>query len=64
MTLQPLWTLAFFFSFLIYIQPVGLLGGRSARRKAATYTEYTHTDIHALSVIRTHDPSVREGEDC
>jgi hypothetical protein len=22
-----------------------------------------HTDIHALSVIRTHDPSVRAGED-
>jgi hypothetical protein len=22
-----------------------------------------HTDIHALSGIRTHDPSVREGED-
>jgi hypothetical protein len=37
-------------------------------RKAATHTqdrtntEYTHTDIHALSVIRTHDPGVRTGE--
>jgi hypothetical protein len=41
----------------------------SARRKAATYTqditttEYTHTDIHASSGIRNHEPSVRAGED-
>jgi hypothetical protein len=39
--------------------------GGSARRKAATYmqnntnTEQTHTDIHALSGTRNHDPSVR-----
>jgi hypothetical protein len=39
------------------------------RRKAATYTqdntnrELTHTDIHASSWIRTHDVSVRAGED-
>jgi hypothetical protein len=43
--------------------------GGSARRKAATYTqnntntEQTHTDIHASSGIRTHDPSVRASED-
>jgi hypothetical protein len=28
-----------------------------------TNTELTQTDIHALSGIRTHDPSVRAGED-
>jgi hypothetical protein len=45
------------------------LNGGSARRKAAIYTqnntnaEYTHTDIHASSGIRTYDPSVRAGED-
>jgi hypothetical protein len=39
------------------------LDGGSARRKAATYTQNnTHTDIHAFSGIRTHDPSVRVGE--
>jgi hypothetical protein len=59
-----------FFSFLILYtvgrtpwtgdQPVG---------KAATYaqdntnTDSTHTNIHALSEIRTHDPSVQAGED-
>jgi hypothetical protein len=54
-----------FFSFLIYTQFVGLLLRGSARRKAATYTQNkrTHTDIHALSGIRTHDPSVRADED-
>jgi hypothetical protein len=37
--------------------------------KGATYTqnntniEQTHTDIHALIGIRTHDPSVQAGED-
>jgi hypothetical protein len=40
----------------------------SAHRNAATYTEQhkhtkTHTDIHALSRIRTHDPSVQANED-
>jgi hypothetical protein len=40
----------------------------SARREAATYTqdnkntELTQPDIHALSGIRTHDPSVRASE--
>jgi hypothetical protein len=28
-----------------------------------TQTQNKHTDIHASSRIRTHDPSVREGED-
>jgi hypothetical protein len=41
------------------------MDGGSARRKAATYTntEYTQTDIHASSGIRTHSPSVWAGED-
>jgi hypothetical protein len=58
-----------FLSFLFYTQSVGPLDGGTARRKAATYTqkntntELTHTDIHASSEIRTHDPSVRAGED-
>jgi hypothetical protein len=41
------------------------LDGESALRKAATYTitEYTQTYIHALSGIRTHDPSVPASED-
>jgi hypothetical protein len=52
-----------------FTQPVGLLGWGSVRRKAATFTqnstntEYTHTDIHASSGIRTHDPNVWAGED-
>jgi hypothetical protein len=29
----------------------------------ATHTEKSHSDIHASSGIRTHDPSVRAGED-
>jgi hypothetical protein len=36
---SPLLGLDRFFSFLIYIQSVGLLGRGSARRKAATYTQ-------------------------
>jgi hypothetical protein len=38
--------------------------GDQSRRKAVTYknTEYTQTNIHALSGIRIHDPSFRAGE--
>jgi hypothetical protein len=58
-----------FFQFLnaIHSRQDSLNGG-SAHRKAATYTqdsrntEYAHTDIHALSGIRTHDPSLRVSE--
>jgi hypothetical protein len=45
------------------------LDSGSARRKAATCThvnintELMHTDLHALSGIRTQDPSVLAGED-
>jgi hypothetical protein len=56
-----------FFSFLISTQPVNSLDGGSAHRKDATCTQNTnaesHTDIHASSVIRTHDPRVWAGED-
>jgi hypothetical protein len=57
--LHPLWTLAAFsVSKYIHSQHDSLDGG-SARRTAAICT---HTDIHASSGIRTHDPSVRVGE--
>jgi hypothetical protein len=39
------------------------LDGGLASRKAATYTQNKHTDKNASSGIRTHDPSVRAGED-
>jgi hypothetical protein len=61
-----------FFSFLIlYTQLVGLLGqGISPSQDLYLHTEeHKHrinahnTDIHALSGIRTHDPSVQAGED-
>jgi hypothetical protein len=59
-----------FFSFLIYTQLVGLLGrGISPSQGRYLHTEQhkhrinAHTDIHASSGIRTHDSSVREGED-
>jgi hypothetical protein len=55
------WALA---AFSVHTQSVRLLGGGSARRKAVTYTQtQTHTDIQALSGIRTNDPRVRAGED-
>jgi hypothetical protein len=44
------------------------MDGRSARLKAATYTqnntntEYMHTDIHVWNGVRTHDSSFRAGE--
>jgi hypothetical protein len=55
--------LGHFFSFLIYTQSVGLLGrGISPSQGRYLHTEQ-HKDIHALSGIRTHDPSVRAGKD-
>jgi hypothetical protein len=52
----------FFFSmqFLILRQSVGLLEGGISLRQGRYVTQ---TEIHALSGIRTHDPSVRAGED-
>jgi hypothetical protein len=65
MALQSLWTFAAFsISQSVRTQTVGLLERGSARRKAATYTQNnTNTDIRASTGIRTHDPSVRAGED-
>jgi hypothetical protein len=59
-----------FFQFLNAIQSrENFLDGGSASCKAATYIqnntnkEQTHTDIHALSGIPTHNPTVRASED-
>jgi hypothetical protein len=61
--------LGLFFSSLIYTQSVGLLGrgispsqGQSLPTHRTTQTQNKHTDIHASSGTRTHDPSVRVGE--
>jgi hypothetical protein len=63
MALQPFGPLSLF-QFLIPIYSrYDSLNGRSARSKAVTYTqnntniEQTHTNIHASSGIRTHNPS-------
>jgi hypothetical protein len=57
-------------SCVIYIQWVGFLGrGISPSQALCLHTEQhkhrmkAHADFHALSGIRTHDPSVRAGED-
>jgi hypothetical protein len=47
---------------------VGLLGRRISQLQgrylhAEQHREETRTDIHASSEIRTHDPTVRAGED-
>jgi hypothetical protein len=61
---------AAFSVFKSYTQHIDSIGGGSARRKATTCTQgtqtqyiytHTHTDIHILSGIQTHDPSVAEG---
>jgi hypothetical protein len=44
-------------------QLVGLPTARTLLTQDNTNTEETRTDIHASSGIRTHDPSVRAGED-
>jgi hypothetical protein len=58
------------FSFLIYTHSVGPLRrvispsqGRYLHTEQHKYRINAHTDIHALSGIRAHDPSVRAGED-
>jgi hypothetical protein len=58
-----------FFSSLIYTQSVGLLGrgitpsqGRYLHTGQHKHRINAYTDIHALSGIRTHDPSVRASE--
>jgi hypothetical protein len=54
----------------LFTQMVGLLGrvispsqGRYPHIGQHKQSINAHTDIHALSGIRTHDPSVRESED-
>jgi hypothetical protein len=63
--------LRLFFSFVIFFtQSVGLLGrgispsqGRCLHTGQHKHRIKTHTDVHALSVIRTHDPSFWASED-
>jgi hypothetical protein len=65
-----LWNASFHLKFLNLRQSVGLLGrgispsqGRYLHRTTQKHKINAHnTDIHALSGIRTHDPSVRAGE--
>jgi hypothetical protein len=74
MALQPCfgpWPLCLSFSFVIsFTHSVGLLGrvispsqGRYLYTGRHKQRINTHTDIHALSGIRIHDPSVRANED-
>jgi hypothetical protein len=58
-----------FFSLLIYTQSVGLLGlgispseGRYLHSEQHKHRINAHTDTHASSWIRTHDSSLRAGE--
>jgi hypothetical protein len=66
---SPFLDLGRFVSVLIYTQSVGLVGrGISPSQGRYLHAEQhkqnkTHTDIHASSGIRTHDPSLREGKD-
>jgi hypothetical protein len=67
----PLLGPGLFFSFvIIFTQTVGLLGrvispsqGRYLHTGQHKHRINAHTDIHALSGIRTHDPSFRASED-
>jgi hypothetical protein len=71
MTLQelysPLLGLGLFFSFVnFFTQSVGLLGremspsqGRYLHTGQHKHRKNAHTDIHALSGIRNHNPSIR-----
>jgi hypothetical protein len=69
MALQPFVALVRFFSFLIYIQSVGLLGRViSPSQGLYLYTgQHKHRiNVHkhpCLSRIRTYDPGVRASED-
>jgi hypothetical protein len=66
------WALVAFFKFLDPINSrLDSLDNKSSHRKVATYTQNNidyridahNTDIHAVSGIRTHDPSVLLSED-
>jgi hypothetical protein len=57
---SPSLDLGNFFRFVIFFtQTVGLLGQCISPSRG----RYLHTDIHASSGIRTHDPSVQASED-
>jgi hypothetical protein len=67
------WVLAAFSVYFSYTQPVGLFGPEISPSQARYLQTGQHkhringkTDIHALSGIRTHGPSVRasEGSSC
>jgi hypothetical protein len=56
------WTLAAFSVSWHYTQSTGLLG-QGISPSQDLYPHTAHTDIHASRGIRTHDPSIRAGED-
>jgi hypothetical protein len=64
------WALASFFNFVMFFtQTVGLLGrlisssqGRYLHTGQHKHRIKAHTDIHASSGIRSHDPSLRASE--
>jgi hypothetical protein len=68
---QWLYSPGLFFSFIIFFtQTIGLLGraispsqGHYIHTGQHKHRINAHADIHALSGIRTHDPSVRVSED-
>jgi hypothetical protein len=70
MAVQPLLGPGLFFSsVIIFTQTIGLLGwvispsrGRYLYTGQQKHRINTYTDIHALSCIRTHDPSFRASE--
>jgi hypothetical protein len=71
MALQPLLDPGLFFSFAIVFYTDGRTIGRGISQSQSRYLHIgqhkhrinAHTDIHALSGIRTHDPSVRASKD-
>jgi hypothetical protein len=71
MALHPFLGTDLFFSFVIFFtRTVGPLGrvispsqGRYVHKGQHKHRINAHTNIHTLSGIRSHDPSVREGED-
>jgi hypothetical protein len=64
MALQPLWTLAAFsVSSSAHRWWNSLDGDQPVAKPLPTHKQNKRTDMHASSGIRTHDPSVRAGED-
>jgi hypothetical protein len=67
MALQPFvgpWPLLQFHNLFFYtVGRTPWTSDQSVARPLPTHRINAHTDIHALSGIRTHDPSVRASED-